>query len=67
MHLNVQTDLGRKLQFLKLQLSSSYLKVSVDKVKDEDSSYADEELCWGTKAAQVDPKDPQLLHGLYVR
>lgn len=46
---------------------NSYLKVSVDKVKDEDSSHTDEELCWGTKAAQVDPEDPQLLHGLYVR
>lgn len=60
-------DQQRHLQFLILQLSSSYLKVSVDKVKDEDSSHTDEELCGGTKAAQVDPKDPQLLHRLYVR
>lgn len=49
------TDLQRNLQFLILQLSCSYLKVSVDKVKDEDSSHTDAELCGGTKAAQVDP------------
>lgn len=43
-----------------------YLQISIDEVKDKDSSHADEELCDGAEAAQVDPQDPQLLHRLYV-
>ncbi len=43
-----------------------YLQVSIDEVKDKDSSHTDEELCGGVEAAQVDSEDPQLLHRLYV-
>lgn len=44
-----------------------YLQISIDEVKDKDSGHADEELCGGTEAAQVDSQDSQLLHGLDVR
>lgn len=47
--------------------SSVHLQVSVDEVKDEDSGHADAELHGGAEAAQVDPQDLQLLHGLDVR
>lgn len=46
--------------------SLCYLEVSIDEVKDKDSSHTDEELCGGAEAAQVDSQNPQLLHRLYV-
>lgn len=43
------------------------LQVSIDEVKEEDSSHTDEELCGRAEAAQVDAQDSELLHRLDVR
>lgn len=56
------TDLVNKVQQMNL-----YLKVAIDKVKEEDASDTDEELCRWVKVAQVDAQDSEFLYWFDMR